>query len=162
MGLPKNYYNYFDICKWEGIPTGTAKSAVGEEGLKGIAGIEKLKPIAHLFREFEKGDMRKSYGILKKHYDYWKRTGKPPKVSPGRPPRWKNDPTYCNINIPIKRDLWERFKRMVDNANAVSVVKISYRDMIYVALEEAIQRRPQFAGGDDDGEQKQEKRKGKG
>lgn len=149
MAIPKNYYNFFDICKMEGIPTGTAKGALAD-GLEGIARIEKLKPIGHLFREFEKG-MRKQYGILRRHYDYWKRTGEPPKVSPGRPPRWKNDPTYTNINIPIKKSLWERFRRMVDNANAVSVVKISYRDMLYVALEEAMQRRPQFLGGDGDG-----------
>ncbi|HHX62135.1 MAG TPA: hypothetical protein GX707_15715, partial [Epulopiscium sp.] len=37
--MPKNYYNYFDICKWENIPTGTSKSAIGEKGLAGISSI---------------------------------------------------------------------------------------------------------------------------
>lgn len=151
MALPKNYYNYFDICKWEGIPTGTAKRAVGEEGLAGIAGIEKLKPIAHLFKEFEKGDMRKQYGILKSHYDYWKKKGKPPKVSPGRPPKWKNNPNLVNINIPIDKTLYEEFKNVVDNGNAISAIKYTYRDMIAVAMREFIQRRPQFLGGGDNG-----------
>lgn len=71
--MPKNYYNYFDICKWEGIPTGTAKSAIGKKGLEGIASIEKLKPIAHQFKEFpkyENGMLRSQYGILKSNYDF--------------------------------------------------------------------------------------------
>lgn len=143
MAIPKNYYNFFDICKLEGIPTGTAKRAIGEGGLEGIASIEKLKPIAHLFREFEKG-LRKQYGILHRHYDYWKRTGEVPKVSPGRPPKWKGNPNYININIPFPKDLYEEFKQIVDKANSMSVIKYTYRDMIYLAVREFIDRRPQL------------------
>lgn len=155
MKVPKNYYNYFDVCKWEGVPTNTAKSAT-ERGLEGIAAIEKLKPIGHqfkLFPKYENGTLRNAYGILKSDYEYYKKHGRARRKSPGRPPRWKNDPAYFNINIPIKKALWDRFKRMVDNANAVSTMQITYRDMLYVALEEAILRRPQFAGGGDDGKQ---------
>jgi len=140
MAIPKNYYNFFDICKLEGIPTGTAKSAIGDGGLEGIAKIEKLKPIAHLFREFEKG-LRKQYGILRRHYDYWKQTGEPPKVSPGRPPKWKNNPNVINLNIPFPKDLYEQFKKVVDRANSMSVIKVTYRDMVAVAIKEFIDRR---------------------
>ena len=150
--LPSNYYNYFDICTMEGIDKTRAKNAIKMLGVEGIKNVEQLKPIEHLFEVFEKprkGEMRNQYGIRRTHYDYWKRTGKVPKISPGRPKIWKNDPTYTNINIPIKKDLYDRFRRMVDNANNVSAVKISYRDMIYIAMEEAIQRRPEFTGGGD-------------
>jgi len=150
--LPSNYYNYFDICTMEGIDKTRAKNAIKMLGVEGIKNVEQLKPIEHLFEVFEKprkGEMRNQYGIRRTHYDYWKRTGKVPKISPGRPKIWKNDPTYTNINIPIKKDLYDRFRRMVDNANNVSAVKISYRDMIYISMEEAIQRRPEFAGGGD-------------
>jgi len=51
VAIPKNYINFFDVCKMEGIPEGTAKGATAE-GLKGIASIQALKPIGHLFREF--------------------------------------------------------------------------------------------------------------
>lgn len=140
MAIPKNYYNFFDICKLEGIPTGTAKSAIGDGGLEGIAKIEKLKPIAHLFREFEKG-LRKQYGILRRHYDYWKQTGEAPKVSTGRPPKWKNNPNVINLNIPFPKDLYEQFKKVVDRANSMSVIKVTYRDMVAVAVKEFIDRR---------------------
>lgn len=140
MAIPKNYYNFFDICKLEGIPTGTAKSAIGDGGLEGIAKIEKLKPIAHLFREFEKG-LRKQYGILRRHYDYWKQTGEAPKVSSGRPPKWKNNPNVINLNIPFPKDLYEQFKKVVDRANSMSVIKVTYRDMVAVAIKEFIDRR---------------------
>lgn len=140
MAIPKNYYNFFDICKLEGIPTGTAKSAIGDGGLEGIAKIEKLKPIAHLFREFEKG-LRKQYGILRRHYDYWKQTGEAPKVSTGRPPKWKNNPNVINLNIPFPKDLYEQFKKVVDRANSMSVIKVTYRDMVAVAIKEFIDRR---------------------
>jgi hypothetical protein len=150
--LPSNYYNYFDICTMEGIETARAKNAVAEKKVEGVRYIKELKPIEHLFEVFEKprkGEIRNQYGIRRSHYDYWKRTGKVPKISPGRPKRWEDD-TYTNLNIPIKNELYDRFKRMVDNANAVSAVKITYRDMIYVAMEECMQRRPQFVGGGDD------------
>jgi len=147
MAIPKNYYNFFDICKLEGIPTGTAKGALAD-GLEGIARIEKLKPIAHLFREFEKG-LRKQYGILRRHYDYWKQTGEAPKVSTGRPPKWKSNPNVTNLNIPFPKDLYEQFKKVVDKANSISVIKVTYRDMVAVAVKEFVDRRPQLLDGDE-------------
>lgn len=150
--LPKNYYNYFDICKWEGIPTGTAKSALAN-GLDGIASIQKLKPIAHQFKcfpKYENGRLRNQYGILKTNYDYWKEHGEPRKQSPGRPPKWKNNPNYVNINIPCPKDLYDTFKKVVDKANEMSVVKVTYRDMIYVAMQEFIDRRPEFLDLEED------------
>lgn len=139
MAIPKNYINYFDVCKLEGIPTGTAKRALNE-GLEGIKSIQALKPIGHLFREFEKG-LRKQYGILRRHYDYWKQTGEAPKVSTGRPPKWKDNPNVVNINIPFPKDLYEKFKKVVDNANSMTIAKVTYRDMIAVAVKEFIDRR---------------------
>ena len=143
--MPNNYYNYFDICKWEGIPTGTAKSAIGDKGLEGISRIEKLGPIAHQFKEFpkyENGTLRSQYGILKNNYDFYKREGRPRKQSPGRPPKWKDNPNMVNINIPFPKDLYEEFQSVVDNANEMSVVKVTYRDMIAVAIKEFCERRP--------------------
>lgn len=143
--LPNNYYNYFDICKFEGINTNTAKSVIGKSGLDGINSIDKLKPIAHQFKEFpkyENGRLRNQYGILKTNYDFWKKNGRARKQSPGRPPKWKNDPDYVNINIPMQKKIYDDFKEVVDNANAISVVKVPYRDMIAVALQEFVARRP--------------------
>ena len=151
--LPNNYYNYFDICKFEGINANTAKSAVGSKGLEGINSLGKLKPIAHQFKEFpkyENGKLRNQYGILKTNYDFWKRNGRPRKQSPGRPPKWKENEELTNINIPIPKKLYSQFQQVVDNANAISVVKTTYRDMIYLAIQEFIQRRPQFLSNNDD------------
>lgn len=142
--MPKNYYNYFDICKWEEIPTGTAKRGVGQDGVNSIMSINKLKPIAHQFREFpkyENGTLRSQYGILKSNYDFWKKNGIPRKQSPGRPPKWKDNPNLVNINIPFPKDLYEEFKNIIDKANEVSIVKYSYRDMFAVAVQEFVERR---------------------
>jgi len=135
MALPKNYYNYFDICKMEGIPTGTAKGAV-DRGLNGIAAIEKLKPIGHLFREFPKG-MRKQYGILKRHYDYWKQTGEAPKVSPGRPRKWDSKTVNIRIYAP---PFYDRFKAGVMRANKNSVQQVTIQQCIHLAMKEYMDR----------------------
>jgi len=143
--MPKNYYNYFDICKWEGIPTGTAKRAIGGNGLEGIKSVEVLKPIAHQFKVFpkyENGNLRNQYGILKTNYDFYVKNGRARKQSPGRPPKWKDNPNVVNINIPFPKDLYEEFKGVVDRANEMSIVKVTYRDMFAVAIQEFIQRRP--------------------
>ncbi|MDR7856104.1 hypothetical protein [Tissierella sp.] len=143
--MPKNYYNYFDICKWEGINTNTAKSVIGRSGLEGVSSIDALKPIAHQFKEFpkyENGYLRNQYGILKSNYDFWKENGRTRKQSPGRPPRWKDNPNVVNINIPFPKDLYEEFQGVVDKANEMSMIKVTYRDMIYVAVREFVDRRP--------------------
>lgn len=145
--LPSNYYNYFDICKMEGIPETRAKNAVSEKKVEGIKCLEELKPIEHLFEQFEKpikGGMINQYGILRRHYDYWKHTGEVPKISPGRPKKHTDD-NLVNVNIRnFPKDLYEEFKTIVDNANAMSVMKVGYHDTIAVAVKEFCDRRPQF------------------
>ncbi len=145
MGLPKNYYNYFDICKAEGVNPNTAKSAIGESGLEGIKSIAALKPIAHLFREFPKG-MRKQYGILRRHYDYWKRFGEAPKVSPGRPAKWTGKEK--NINIPAP-PFYDKFKAGVAKANTMATQQVTVRQIIYIAMKEYMDRRPALFGVDE-------------
>jgi len=150
--MPKNYYNYFDICKWENIPTGTAKGIL-DKGLDGIAGNEVLKPIAHQFKcfpKYENGNLRNQYGILQTNYNYYKENGEPRKQTSGRPPKWKDNPNLTNINIPFPKDLYEEFKDIVDNANKLSVSKVNYRDMIYVSVREFCDRRPQFKSEKED------------
>lgn len=156
MAVPRNYYNFFDVCKMEGIPEGTAKAATAR-GLEGIASIQALKPIGHLFKEFEKyvkGGVRKQYGILRSHYDYWKKHGEPPKLSPGRPPKYKN---CAEIRLYLDQKLYDDFKAIVDKANSMSEVKVYYRDMIAVAVREFVDRRKHILDGDMNGNQEQEK-----
>jgi len=140
MAIPRDFYNFFDICKMEGIPEGTAKAAI-VRGLEGIAAMEALKPIGHLFKEFEKpvkGGMRKQYGIRRTHYDYWKKHGIPPKLSPGRPPKWEG---ATEIRCYFKKEVYDEFKAIVDKANSMSMVRVSYRDMLQVAVQEFNDRR---------------------
>ena len=133
--VPESFYSLFGVARMLGIPRAT------------VANFDKngppsaLEPIAHLFVCFEE-EGRKTWAIKKSHFDKWQRTGKAPKLSSGRPPRWKNNSDYDNINIPIPKKLYHEFKQVVDNGNALSAVKYSYRDMIYVAMQEFIQRRP--------------------
>lgn len=144
MGLPVNYYNFFAICKLEEIPTGTSKGAIGL-GLEGIRNIAKLKPIAHLFREFPNGE-RKQYGILKSQYDYWKQKDKVPKVSPGRPKQYEGKVKDYRITAPPFDPILEAgLKKM----NAGRIRCITKKEFIWLALKEAIDRRPQFFDWDD-------------
>jgi len=41
--LPRNYYNYFDICTMEGIETTRAKNAVAEKKVEGIKYFRRTK-----------------------------------------------------------------------------------------------------------------------
>ena len=146
--LPKNFYNYYDICKMEGIESVRAKNAVCRSSrIEGIKNIEELRPIEHLFEQFErpiKGGMVNQYGIRRSYYDSWKSTGEVPIVPSGRPKKHTNK-NIVNVNIRnFPKDLYEEFKTIIDNANAVSVVKVGYHEMIGVAVQEFIQRRPQF------------------
>lgn len=160
--LPSNFYNYFDVCTMEGIEKERAKRAIRVDYAEGIKRLKELRPIEHLFEVFEsfrKGESRNQYGIRRKYYDHWKEKGEVHGISPGRSKIWRKG-TYTNVNIPVKNELYDRFKRMVDRANDVSHIKISYREMIWIAMEEAIQRRPEFAlddskDGDEDGEKGQ-------
>ncbi|MFY9174122.1 MAG: hypothetical protein WAO24_02075, partial [Peptococcia bacterium] len=52
--LPRNYYNYFDICTMEGVENAKAKNMIAKYKVDGIKYIKELKPIEHLFEVFEK------------------------------------------------------------------------------------------------------------
>ena len=145
MALPKNYYNFIDLCKMEGINPNTARTASSGD----IGSIAKFKPIAHLFREFPKG-MRKQYGILRRHYDTWKQTGVVPKVSSGRPPKWTGEEK--NINIPAP-PFYEQFKAGVRKANSSAVQQVTVRQCIYLAMQEYMERHISIFGVDSDGKQ---------
>jgi len=145
MGLPANYYNFFEICKLEEIPNGSAKRAIGSGGLQGIPSIAKLKPIAHLFREFPNGE-RKQYGILIKHYDYWKKNGEPPKVSPGRPKEYDEKPKDYRISAPPFDSILDAGLKKINNGR---IKRITKKEFIWLALKEAMERRPQFFDWDD-------------
>ena len=137
------YYNYFDICKMEGIPETRAKNAVKDKKVEGIKYLEELEPIEHLFEVFEKpikGGMVNSYGILRNYYDRWKQTGEVPRKSTGRPK--KEGMIEVKYYIPLV--VREEFKKVVDNANKMSIVKVTYSDMAAVALSEFCDRRVQF------------------
>lgn len=147
MAIPRNYYNFFDVCKMERIPDGSAKSAVAT-GLEGIAAMSALKPIGHLFKEFErfaKGGKRRQYGILRNHYDYWKKHGHAPKLSPGRPKKYNN---CAEVRAYIPNNIYDEFKAIVDKANSISAVKVSYREMFAVAIKEFNDRRGHTLDGD--------------
>jgi hypothetical protein len=144
MKLPDDYYNYFDLCKMEGIETNRAKNAVKDKGVEGIKYLEEFKPIEHLFEVFEKpikGRIVNSYGIKRKYYKKWKREGIVPKQPTGRPPLAGDE---VEIRYKVPKHLKEEFTRIVDNANRISAVKVTYKDMIAVAIAEFVQRRPQF------------------
>ena len=149
MALPKNYYNYFDICKMEDVNPNTAKSAIGSDGVEGIKAITAIKPIAHLFREFPKG-LRKQYGILCRHYDTWKKTGHVPKVSPGRPPKWTGDEKHINIPAP---PFYGHFVSCLNELNKKCTSKITVRDAIYISIQDYMARHPSIFGVDDNGKQ---------
>lgn len=139
--IRKDYYNYFDICKVEGIPETRAKSAVSSLGVEGIKSIKELEPIEHLFVVFEKpikGRIVNSYGILRRYYDDWKATGEVPTPPPGRPKK----EGYVDVKYNIPLALREEFNSVVDSANSMSVIHVTYSDMAAVAIREFIDRRP--------------------
>ena len=147
MALPKNYYNYFDICRKEGVNANTAKTRIGESGVEGIKHISQLQPIAHLFRVFPKG-MRHEYGILRTHYDYFKEHGEPPKVSTGRPPKWKGNPDYTRLDVPIRKSTKERFEKGRKKANSMSVQQVTQSEITELAILEYMDRHVNIFGVD--------------
>lgn len=134
MRVPETFYSLFTIARAMGIPKATVKN-FSKESPPAV-----LAPIAHLFVCFEEAG-RRTWAIKKLHFDRWRRTGKVPKVSCGRPPKWKDNPNLVNINIPFPKDLYEQFKKVVDKANSMSIIKVSYRDMFPVAVKEFVDRR---------------------
>jgi len=140
MTVPKTFYSLQSVGRMLKIPSDTIKDAFrGKE----LNNIQAIAPIAHLFRKFEEGE-EFSYAILKSHFDRWQKTGKVPRVSTGRPKKYANTDQYTYINFPILNEIYEPFKEIVDNANAMSIAQITYRDQVSIALEEYVQRRPQF------------------
>ena len=138
------YYNFFEVCRWEGIPEGTAKGGV-RKGLESIRSMRAVKEIGHQFQcfpKYENGLNYNQYGILKTDYDFYKKHGRAKRKSSGRPKRWKNEENISYINMPINKQLYDTFKGIVDHANSISIQQTTYRDQFYTAIKEYIERRP--------------------
>ena len=143
------YYNYFDICKLEGIEQNRAVHALEKHRVEGIKNLPELEPIEHLFEVFEKpvkGRMINSYGILRRYYDKWKQTGEVPKLPTGRPIK----EGYVWLKSSIPETLKKEFQSVVDKANSMSVVHVTYSDMVAVALREWIDRHDIFNDDEED------------
>ncbi|MFA5322139.1 MAG: hypothetical protein WC373_05640 [Smithella sp.] len=140
---PKTFYTLQAVARMMGIPKDTVNDAFNH----GIDAVEAIKPIAHLFTCFREGD-EVSYAILKKHFEKWRTTGQVPKVSTGRPPKWKNNENYTQLRFDCDKETYGLFKAIVDKANSMSSVKVGYRDMLRVAIQEFNDRREQILGGD--------------
>lgn len=138
---PKTFYTLQAVGRMMGIPKATIDRAFKDENA--IFSIGELKPIAHLFKKFEESD-EFSYAILKTRFDKWIKTGIVPKVSPGRPEKYKNLELYATINQPVLRSIYNEFQEIIDNANSVSVTQTTYRDQLTIAIKEYNQRRPQY------------------
>ena len=150
--LPKNYYNYFDICTIEGIEKDRAKNTVSRLGVEGIKHLKELNPVEHLFEVFEKprkDSIRNQYGIRRTHYDRWKQTGEVPSISTGRPAKWKHNTNVTEVRAYISKDVYDEFKAIIDKANSMSAVKVCYRDMFPVAIKEFNERRRQILEDDE-------------
>lgn len=87
-----------------------------------------------------------SYCVSKKQVDNFLESGRKPTWKKGsqvgRKPKWKGNNDYCNINIPIENSLYDEFKECIDYLNSISVMQTTYREGIYVAMQEFVQRRP--------------------
>lgn len=150
QSLRRDYYNYYDICTVEGIEKSRAKNVIGTIGVEGIKHLDELRPIEHLFEVFErprKGGIVNQYGIRRRFYDEWKETGEVPKVSTGRPPKWKDNPNVSQVRFYLDKDVYKEFKAIVDKANSMSVIKVTYREMLAVAVQEFNDRRRQILDG---------------
>lgn len=132
----------------EGIESSKAKNAVKVKKIEGIKYIKEIEPIEHLFEQFEKpvkNGIVNSYGILRRYYDEWKATGIVPTPPTGRPP--KEGTVILKARIPEK--LKEDFQSIVDKANSMSVIRVTYSDMVAIAIKEFCDRRPQFMDNDE-------------
>jgi hypothetical protein len=147
MKVPKTFYSIQTVARMMDIPKATIDSVFDS----GIDSVQAIKPIAHLFHKFEEGD-EVSFAILKKHFDKWQHTGKVPKVSSGRPPKWKDNPEYDRLDVAIKASLKKKFVEGIKNINRVSVQQVNMYDCVAAAIKEYMDRRPSVFGVDENAE----------
>ena len=119
----------------------------------------RLEPIAHLIKYFvvdrvtRNGDIMPicDFGILKSHYQYYKKNGRPPKVeNRGRiKTQFNNDGSRTkveftgggSVDIP-KNDVWKRFTDGINAANENSTHRVSIVQMVVMALQMFMESRP--------------------
>ena len=136
---PAAFYTIWEACDMLGIP----KSTVNHYAEKGD--FSELLP--DIFPKIIR--VRDSYLMPKGVFDkylkngmYWVNTNKNGKV--GRPAKWVEG-KYINFRTKIPNDLNERINYAVNIANSMSAgAHMSKNDTILLAIEEFLQRRPQF------------------
>lgn len=131
----------------------------------------KLEPVAHLFKLFVEnrvsrtrtdcggGNVREvsDFGILRSHYEYFKKHGRPPEVhNRGRlkkvlTPEEENKRTKIEfegggaLDVP-KNEIYMQFRDGIKAANAVSKQKVSVPQMTLLAMQMFIESRQDVFG----------------
>ncbi len=138
--IDKRYYNYFDVCRLMGIPSSRAKNAINVDKVEGIKNIKELRPIEHLFEVFEnprKGEMRSSYGILRRYFIEWHDTGKIPKKRKVRVEK----PHLVILKGYVPKTLKDELRERMQQANAISARQVTYGEVLTIAVREYLDRR---------------------
>lgn len=138
---PDAFYSLYAISRMMKIPKATVDKFDREHP------PSELSPIAHLFVCFEE-EGRVTWAIRKKYFDRWRKTGIPPKKNSGRPRKHEKGVKHINIPAPY---FYDAFIAGVKKCNKNSIQQITIQDFIYVAMLEAMKRRPDIFGVDIDG-----------
>lgn len=136
---PAAFYTIWEACDKLGVPKATVKHYTDKGDFEDL-----LPDIYHkIIRVGDSYLMPKGFfDKYLKHGLYWSNTNK--NKTAGRPRKWVKG-EYKNFRIKIPLELGERLDYAVETANSMSAgVQMSKNDTILLAIEEFLQRRPQF------------------
>lgn len=136
---PAAFYTIWEACDMLGIPKSTVNHYAEKGDFEGL-----LPDIYHKIIR-----VRDSYLMPKGFFDkyikhglYWENSNK--NKTAGRPAKWIKG-EYMEFRLKIPNELGKRLNYAVATANSMSAgVQMSKNDTILLAIEEFLQRRPQF------------------
>lgn len=155
-----NYYSIFEIGRHLGASEDMIHRVLDTKGIKGLSNIPELQPFIHLFVEFKrkKDSVKKAYGIKKCYWDHYIEYGKIPQRMGPKPVDPLDPDSYqikcLRFNAP---SFYGRFKAGLVRANKNSLKRITLEDAVWMAIQEFMDRRPEYfypeKVGVDDGRQ---------
>jgi hypothetical protein len=142
-----NYVTLYEVGRHLGVPKGRIQRALVKYGPDGFTKIPEFEPFAHLFEQYQRtnNDQRRAFGIKKIYWQHYLRYGKIPERLGAKPLDPFDPDSYRVKCLRFKAPpFYGRFKAGIARANYNSIEKMTLEQAVHLALEEFMNRRPEY------------------
>lgn len=149
-----NYVTLYEVGRHVGVSKFRIHGCLNNHGPEGFYKIPEFQPFAHLFEQFQRTgkDQKRAFGIKKVYWEHYLEYGKIPERMGAKPLNHSDPDSYRVKCLRFKSPpFYGRFKAGLYRVNQAQLKKTTLEEAVWMALEEFMNRRPEYFFPDEAG-----------